>query len=551
MAQNNTIGSKLKFQDLPGVPDNQKLTAIEFNQLPAFQKVPVQAIAGAFTDTSIIIDGTKEYATTKVIAGLTHTITASDVDATPNVLSAEHRQGNNIKVRYQFDVDCTLTLTNFDDTGNNTGDITPILAGTYDLIFYAKARGVTLEIPQNTNNLVKVPNTWHVNTNGDDVNIGSDKFPFETIQAAHDAASPFDTIVIQNSDFAQPSSPATSITKDGLVIRGSATNSSTINGAWTLTAGVALRLQNLGMSTGLLFDSTGVFTLYVDSCSAKIKTGASRFMYLIGQNSSIIFGTPSNLYQLESYNCRCTGDINVGRRITFNNSSLVGNSISGIDSAQPMSMKDSSIEGNVTVTGDLDKVNSVITGTETVSGTTTSRQAKVFDDSVEFKDGIDITETPGSGANGVRFNGDTKIYEFAANNLKIAIGGTDVWSIFSTFFTGNIFGSGTLASTAPGPTVANHTFNGDLDLGLGRASANVMTDIAGGIEIARIEVGNYTHKTAVSREQTAEPVDPDDGESVQWTHDGSGGTYGIGDIVTKSTVGVTTKAQIDFDYSAL
>lgn len=56
---------------------------------------------------------------------------------------------------------------------------------------------------------------------------------------------------------------------------------------------------------------------------------------------------------------------------------------------------------------------------------------------------------------------------------------------------------------------------------------------------------------AITSNQIPEPTDPDDGKSVTWTHDGSGVTYGIGDIVTKSTVGITTKAQIDFDYSAL
>ena len=64
MANNNTIGTKLKFQDLPTVPANQKLTAPEFNQLPAWQKSPVQQIAGSLDDTDIIIDGTKNYATT-------------------------------------------------------------------------------------------------------------------------------------------------------------------------------------------------------------------------------------------------------------------------------------------------------------------------------------------------------------------------------------------------------------------------------------------------------------------------------------------------------
>ena len=146
MANNNTINEKLKFQDLPGVPDNQKLTAPEFNQLPAFQKSPVQQISGSLDDTDIIIDGTKNYGTTIVVAGATRTITAN---------ASDHLQGNNIKQRYTFNVDCTLTLTNFDTTGNNTGTITPIPAGTYDFKYLANRNGRNLLIEQNAFSLIK------------------------------------------------------------------------------------------------------------------------------------------------------------------------------------------------------------------------------------------------------------------------------------------------------------------------------------------------------------------------------------------------------------
>ena len=141
MAQNNTIGTKLKFQDLPDVPDNQKLTATEFNQLPTFQKSPVQQIAGSLDDTDIVIDGTKNYGTTIVVAGATRTITAN---------ASGHSQGNNIKQRYQFNVDCTLTLIGFDTIGNNTGTTSPIPSGTYDFQFISNRNGVNLNIPQNT-----------------------------------------------------------------------------------------------------------------------------------------------------------------------------------------------------------------------------------------------------------------------------------------------------------------------------------------------------------------------------------------------------------------
>lgn len=140
MSKNNLIGIKLFFQTLLGVADNQKLTATEFNTLPAWQNSPVQQIAGSLDDTDIIIDGTKNYATTIVEAGATRTITAN---------ASGHLQGNNIKQRYTFDVDCTLNLSGFDTPGNNTGTITPIPAGTYDFQYLANRNGRNLEIPQN------------------------------------------------------------------------------------------------------------------------------------------------------------------------------------------------------------------------------------------------------------------------------------------------------------------------------------------------------------------------------------------------------------------
>lgn len=145
MANNNPIGEKFKFQDLPGVPDNQKLTATKFNTLVDFQNSPVQQISGSLDDTDIVIDGTKNYATTIVEAGATRTITAN---------ASGHKQGNNLKQRYTFDVDCALTLSGFDATGNNTGQINSLLAGTYDFIFQANRNGINLLILQNTNTLI-------------------------------------------------------------------------------------------------------------------------------------------------------------------------------------------------------------------------------------------------------------------------------------------------------------------------------------------------------------------------------------------------------------
>lgn len=113
-----------------------------YNTMKSHLNEPVQKLT-AFTDTDIIIDGTKRYSTTKVITGSTHTITA-------NATLSNHKENNYILSRYQFDVDCDLTLTNFDATGSTLGTINPIAAGTYNLWFYATSFGVALVIQNNT-----------------------------------------------------------------------------------------------------------------------------------------------------------------------------------------------------------------------------------------------------------------------------------------------------------------------------------------------------------------------------------------------------------------
>ena len=236
MSKNNTIGKKFKFQNLPEVDDNKKLTAPKFNELVDFQNSPVQQIAGSLNDTDIIIDGTKNYATTIVVAGATRTITAN---------ASGHLQGNNIKQRYTFDVNCTITLSGFDNTGNNTGTITPILAGTYDFQYFANRNGRNLEIAQNikSDGSLTTPSTWYIHSapEGNNANVGSDKFPFETIQAAHDAAAASDTIYIQ--DLFYSSSAAVNITKDLNFI--GIDHGPSLSGTWSFAYGVFLSFDHV------------------------------------------------------------------------------------------------------------------------------------------------------------------------------------------------------------------------------------------------------------------------------------------------------------------
>src|SRR5574343_440401 len=91
----------------------------------------------SFDDTSIIVDSTVEYSTVEVITGSTHTIT---------IAAFGHVSGNYKLARYQFDVDCDLTIENYDTAGSTLGTVNPIPAGTYNFWFYATAFGVGVVI---------------------------------------------------------------------------------------------------------------------------------------------------------------------------------------------------------------------------------------------------------------------------------------------------------------------------------------------------------------------------------------------------------------------
>lgn len=381
MANNNTISTKLKFQDLPTVPANQKLTATEFNQLTGFQKSPVQQIAGSLDDTDIIIDGTKNYATTIVVAGATRTITAN---------GSGHSQGNNIKQRYTFDIDCTITLSGFDTPGNNTGNITPIPAGTYDFQYFSNRNGVNVEIAQNTNvaNFTE-PGTWYVHSapKGNDANIGSANFPFENLQVAHDALSDGDIVVIQ--DTAYNKSAAFAFSKS-FTLRGpsgyNTISAAKIGGQITITAGANFTFQNININAVTFISTVATSNVACINCRVSISAATDGQIELemyggdyegfagLKLRSVLMQGIEGGVGNLETY-----------RAFTIYNSFFSGNVNVGTDVVADLIMGNSTIFGNAIVSGDLQKYNSVISGTETVSGTTTSRQAKVFDDPVEFK----------------------------------------------------------------------------------------------------------------------------------------------------------------------
>ena len=233
-------------------------------------------------------------------------------------------------------------------------------------------------IPYTPQENLTEPSTWYVHSapEGNNSNVGSANFPFETIQAAHDAAAANDTIIIQNIYFTQPTTPATTISKTLVFkgMRGNIGQFARLRGAWTIEDGVDIWFENISL-TSVTLDGPEVFAVYLTNCSVSaLKTGSSRYIIFDVQSSVIDISTPANFSFIQSYNSKITGDLTIGRGFLLNNSELIGDSTSGLDSSQPVTLYNSTINGDATVTGNLSKFNSVITGTETVSGTTTEKQ---------------------------------------------------------------------------------------------------------------------------------------------------------------------------------
>jgi hypothetical protein len=89
---------------------------------------------------TITVDHTEEFETVRVVTGSTHTLTFA---TTGNVKS------NYYKVMYQFDVSCTLTLTNLKLNESSIGTVNPIPAGTYPLFIYPATDGTLALVIQN------------------------------------------------------------------------------------------------------------------------------------------------------------------------------------------------------------------------------------------------------------------------------------------------------------------------------------------------------------------------------------------------------------------
>ena len=124
-----------------------------------------------------------------------------------------------------------------------------------------------------------------------------------------------------------------------------------------------------------------------------------------------------------------------------------------------------------------------------------------------YKDGVNIKPNVGAtdklllplqntpAAPTVAFgDGDSGLYESGDDVIKITLAGTKYFRIQSAIIGGdNYDGSAEIIDDPGGATVSVFRFRGDTDTGFGRAGADILSLIAGGVEGLRItEVSGYT-----------------------------------------------------------
>ena len=104
-------------------------------------------------------------------------------------------------------------------------------------------------------------------------------------------------------------------------------------------------------------------------------------------------------------------------------------------------------------------------------------------------DGIGLVFTSGSsGTPSLAFgDGDSGLYEFADDNVRLNLAGTDQWGFTGTTMYAAAGAGVGLRNVTPTATVANiHPDQDDTDTGLGLAAADALSLIAGGVEGIRI-----------------------------------------------------------------
>lgn len=213
-------------------------------------------------------------------------------------------------------------------------------------------------------------NTWYVNGNVVASGNGSNSTPFKTLQEASDVIASGDTINVRNYD----SDETVTISVSEVIFEGP-------NRPFAGGVQIGGTFECSNANTKLVFKDIAVWLLFTVSgggvynsleftdCWVKTRS-------LIGSPSAKIYlndcyyePTSITAGRLFIYNVVVSGDITLNIQYLSNQSYTIGNVVCTAGAE----VVNSTIFGNITA-GSLDKFNSVITGTETVSGTTTEEQ---------------------------------------------------------------------------------------------------------------------------------------------------------------------------------
>jgi hypothetical protein len=82
----------------------------------------------------------------------------------------------------------------------------------------------------------------------------------------------------------------------------------------------------------------------------------------------------------------------------------------------------------------------------------------------------------------------TGFYRSAADQIGVTVAGALLWEFSASLFGGKqLVGSPQMVGNAVGATVANFSFNGDTDTGMGRAGANALNLITGAVAALQID----------------------------------------------------------------
>lgn len=95
-------------------------------------------------------------------------------------------------------------------------------------------------------------------------------------------------------------------------------------------------------------------------------------------------------------------------------------------------------------------------------------------------------------------DGDTGFYEIGDDTLSIAVVGVEQVRVDASKISGTSTGNFRISHSASSATVPAYNFVGDDDTGIGRAGANQLSLISGGVEIIRIDGSGFKANGSVT-----------------------------------------------------